>query len=225
MKLTRWLTLVVLLGHELKAQVCDGAAPFSRGPVRIGAGFSYSKDVNTYGGGLAFAIGRTGPFISANGFAVEYDGVEELGTGFTVSAGVPVRVSTTAEFCPIVGFSHESVNLDSDVGRLRLTARTFLFGGSIGFVAASSPSFEFVPSIGAAFGAVKTSASLLGESANENDSYVGVSVAGGFIFSRRITMRPSLSYPFGVEEPEPSIGLAIGVNFGQTPVASSLKKP
>src|SRR5687768_15854980 len=157
---------VLMSTPTIAAQTCSGAAPFSRGPVRVGVGFSYSEPANAYDGGLAIGSTRSGPFATANGFAIEYDGIEEMGTGFSVEVGMPFRVSNSIEFCPLVGFSHESLNIeDPDVGTLRLTARAFSFGGSIGGVAAASPGFEVVPHAAAEFIAAKGTASLLDVSA------------------------------------------------------------
>lgn len=217
------IAAAVLVGTStLAAQTCTGTAPFSRGPVRVGAGFSYSEPANSYGAGLAIGSTRSGPFASANGFAVEYDGLEEMGTGFSVGAGMPFRAINSLEFCPLIGFSHESLNLDDpDVGTLSLSLRSFSFGGSLGGVAAASPGFELMPYAAAHFVASKATASALGESASENDSLLGVAVGAGFVLRRVVTIQPSISYAFGVEEADPVFSIAIGVNFGQAPSSHS----
>ena len=165
---------------------------------------------------------RNGPFATANGFAVEYDGIEEMGTGFSVGAGMPFRVSNAVEFCPLVGFYHESLNIDDpDLGTLRLTTRGFSFGGSIGGVVSASPAFEVVPHASTEFVAAKATASLLGESASESDSYFVVGLGSGFVVRRILSIRPSIAYAFGVEDADPVFALSIGVNFGQAPTVEA----
>ena len=219
------LAAVFVTTSTVDAQTCSGAAPFNRGPVRVGVGFSYSDAANSYGGGLGIGSSRDGPFATANGFAIEYDGIEEIGTGFSVGAGIPFRVSNSIEFCPLMGFYHQSLNLDDpDLGTLRLTTRGFSFGGSIGGVAAASSNFEVVPHASGEFVAAKGTASLLGESASESDSYFAVGVGAGFVVRRIISIRPSIAYAFGVEEADPVFSLAIGVNFGQAATANNREK-
>ena len=76
-----------LLPAAVGAQACVGAASFSSGPMRLGAGLTVGDGVKSYG--AKFAVGEdAGPFGSASLSRAEYDGVSE--------AGSPSRTGTPA---------------------------------------------------------------------------------------------------------------------------------
>lgn len=230
-----------LTGRSAEAQVCTGSTPFSNGNVRvgvgngrIGAGFGSADGEPSLGFQAAVGASR-GAFASAglsaglfaNRFIREEiaaSGVDDALSGtFSVSGGYSVSLPTSrhVEFCPIAGFglqSGPSMWLECSPlvgggktcsGAVQGSARALWFGGNIGLLHRASPGVAFVPFAGASY----VSSRIAGGMRSHTDGYVEVSLGAGLVV-KRMTIRPTLSFPMGLEEGTRSLGLLFAFNIG-----------
>jgi hypothetical protein len=229
-----------MITGSAEAQICTGAAPFSSGLVRIGAGAGGvgagygGADGNPSSVGFRVSLGaKQGPFASVRTSSVLYldspnpfiregfakDSVYEgSNVGFSGGYGISLSASRRIELCPVAGLTNQSgPYFDCSVlprridctGGSRGSGRAFWFGGSIGALSKPSPSFAFAPFAAAVLANSKISASAR----SFTDDYMEITVGLGLMY-RRLTIRPTLSVPFGLEEGSPSVALEFAFNLG-----------
>lgn len=208
--------LAFITAHA-EAQLCQGAASFRNGPIRLGAGLTVNSDAQSYGGQIAIGT-PSGPFVSGTLSGVQVKDVSGTGVVAGGEAGFAADLNPrrTAQFCPLVGFQYQSgPDIDTGFGMASFSAHAFSFGGSIGGVALSNPGFDFVPFVGAVYVLSQTNASFSGISASSNDHYGVVTVGAGFVLSKVLTIQPAAEIPVGLKGSRTSFALAFGFNFGQ----------
>ena len=203
---------IVVGSSKSQAQLCLGAASFSAGPMRIGAAFDVGDQAKGYG--AEFAVGRPkGAFGSAGVTSISYDGVSGNATSFNVSAGYSVDTDSKgkAQFCPVAQFAYEK---QPDFDEFESSVNSFGLGGALGGIMSSSPSFDFVPFVSGMFVRATISASGGGFSESDSENYGVLSIGAGFVMNHTVTLRPTASFPVGLEGAKPSFGLSLGFNFG-----------
>ena len=89
------------------------------------------------------------------------------------------------------------------------SARAFWFGGNIGGVVRSSPASAVVPFAGGAYARSRITAGGL----SATDDYFEFSAGVGLVFNR-LTVRPNMSFPIGLEGGRLSAGIEFAFNFG-----------
>ena len=99
-------------------------------------------------------------------------------------------------------------------------SHAFWFGGNIGALAASSPTFAFVPFAGGAYVRSRITARGPDGSESATDGYFGISVGAGLVFMR-LTIRPSISFPIGLEGGSRTNGLEFAFNIGRKTAVGS----
>lgn len=232
---------IALISVSAQAQVCVGASPFSNGHVRVGVGSgSIGTGLGSADGepslGFHVAAGAArGAFASVSAsagnsarrfireqFAVEaaddaLSGTVSLNGGYSVSRPTLQLV----ELCPIAGFGLQSgpsmwrqcTPLAGGGiacgGAVQGSARALWFGGNIGLLQQVSPGLAVVPFAGAAY-----VISQIAEGGRSHTAgYVDISLGAGLVI-KRMTIRPTLSFPMGLEGSAKSVGFQFGVNIG-----------
>ncbi|MHB1299044.1 MAG: hypothetical protein ACYC0B_11000, partial [Gemmatimonadaceae bacterium] len=202
--------------QALFGQLCAGSTRFASGPVRVGAGASFTDGLRGFGAEIA--VGRSrGAFGSVSLASLDYDDIDEGALGVTLGAGfsVPVNATGSIELCPTVAFSSQSgPEIDTGFGVAELSGRTFGIGASIGGVIASSSTLEVLPSISGSFLMPKVTLTYQGASESESEEYFALGVAVGFVINRTFNIRPSIALPVGLENSDPVFGIGLGANFG-----------
>ncbi|MGQ0537984.1 MAG: hypothetical protein ACT4R6_03480 [Gemmatimonadaceae bacterium] len=228
LNVTCYLTMMLsLCAARASAQYCAGAASFAAGPVRLGAGLAFSDDAKFYAAHLAVGAPQ-GAFASASIGTVDLDEIDEGSTVFGVNGGYAIRLEQTkpVEFCPVVGFAYASgPDFDDEFISLETSARWFGIGGAIGGVVGRTASVDLVPFAEAVYTSAKVTVKLRadGESATESETEDFVNVTGGlgFVVNRVVTIRPTISYPFGIDDADPTFGISFAVNLGAARSAAS----
>jgi hypothetical protein len=200
------------------AQTCLGLAPFSTGRVQIGATGDFGNDTKAYSGSLTFGSGR-GAFGGVFVGTVSYDAFDENTTVVGGSAGwqVPLGTSGRAQLCPGVGVAFgfgpntiggSEVNLSSQNGFVGLQAGIF----------AGDDLIRLVPTAGVAlvYSKVDWEGSFFGGE-DRTDLYGLIDLGVGIVVSSRMSIRPSIDIPVGLEGADPSLGIMVAINFGRGP--------
>ncbi len=214
------MTIVSLLPVvSAVAQVCVGTASFASGPARVGVGLDFAKDAKQYGAQIA--VGKpAGPFAAGSVAMVDIDEIDESATVLGIDLGYSLNVAGKGSLgiCPVVGFSHATADVDEGGFSIDLTSRTLRAGFAIGGVSSSSPTFKFIPSAGLAYVNEKAKTEDAFEFEQSEDFGV-ITVAAGLVFNDRVTVRPNLAFPVGLDDSDPTFGVGISLNFG-TPTAA-----
>lgn len=208
--------ILALSTTRLSAQACAGAAAFTAGPMRVGAGLATSDGVKSYG--VNFAAGsKTGTFASANLARAEYSDIDGSATMVGIGAGyvADLNAAKTVQFCPQLSYGHQSgPEVDFGPGTITMSSYAIGVGGSFGSTVPVSPTLDLVPFGGAAYILSRASATIDGTVDSESSSYTNVTLGAGFVFSKTLTLQPAVSFPVGAAGAKSSFQLAFGYNFG-----------
>ena len=192
--------------------------------------------------GARLALGSAqGLFGSVGGSIVLYSGAtrfsrEELAERTGDDAGavvvsavggytVPVASSGNVVLCPVLGFSRQmgprlvDECSPSEGGGMTCSGgmdgrgSTFWSGGTVGRSFRSSPRLSLVPFAGIAYVRSTLTARGWRGSASATLGYVAITAGAGFVWSR-MTVRPVVSVPVGLEGGHPTQGLEISFGLG-----------
>ena len=199
---------------------------------------------NEGGGGLGAQLalgGVQGLFANVSGSIVLYSGPtrfsreglvarrsDDAGALIASATGgyaIPVATSGKVVLCPIVGFSRQSgPQLWAECspiegggttcsGSIDGRGSTFWSGGTVGGLVTSSPTFSFVPFAGVAYVTSTITARGSGGSGSATFDYVAITAGAGVVLNR-LTVRPIISFPLGLEGGERTHGLEISFSVG-----------
>ena len=202
------------------AQICEGRAPFARGPFQAAANLSFRTDIFSVGAG--FAAGTDWGFgqlaVSHQFIAVVNKSSSTLGG----RAGLQARIGPgqrRVHVCPVVTWSRTSGPKAYDVyqdGYLWDVSETdHSFGLALGVVVSSQEQVQVVPV--ASLAQVHETVVIVDRQTDRPDttkqtfSMLGLGI--GLVFNRVYSLRPSLFVPLNVANASVSYGIAVGVNF------------
>jgi hypothetical protein len=213
------LSVLIPMG-QARAQRCMGVASFASGSGRIAAGASLTGGSKNYG--MHLAIGQDkGAFASGTFSRTTFDNASFALTGLAGSIGYQLELGdrSNVEFCPVAGVSYFSGSHGYGASYVDVSSTEFGFGGSVGFVASSSASFELVPAVGFQYltNNSKAMVTAFGNSSSGTGSsnYGIVSVSAGFVFNKSVTLQPIIEIPVSLANGKASYGIGIGLNFGE----------
>lgn len=205
-----------LAAGSLPAQTCLGSAPFASGPVRAEGIISTATDTRSYG--LGVAAGKpTGPYAFAEADRAEFSDIDESARVVRVEAGYAIspRPASTLQICPRVLFAAQSgPDFDDGFDTFAASSHTFGVGAALGGDLLISPTLHFIPAVAAAFETAHGTVTIDGESTSASSNFGLVEFAAGFVLNRKLTLRPAVSTPFGVEGGTSTFRFSIGYNFG-----------
>lgn len=210
--------LVVVGPSVARAQACQGYASFASGAVQVGAGIDFPQDAKQYGVGIGFGV-PAGAFINGQVGRLDYDDVDESSTVFGANAGYQMQVGASGmQLCPVASFTYISGPNDVDVGTgvgMDISGHEFGLGLAIGAPFAGSPTLGIVPFGGVSYrrASLDVENSPFGDLDGSED-YGLVDLGVGFVLRSTITLRPSVSIPFAVEDGDTVFGLRASMNFG-----------
>ena len=204
------VALALLVPAALSAQICQGFASFSNGPVQLGAALEFGDDVTTYGANIGFG-GASGGFVRGEVASLDADESDASATMFGIQGGWQLAMGmtpTALQFCPVLGFSY----LD---GEGDFSANEILLGISMGAMMSQGQALSVAP-----FGQVAFRRLSLEEGAAEADENYGtIDLGVGFIANEWITIRPAVTIPFAEPDGfdrEVTYGVRFAFNFGNT---------
>ena len=215
--ITLFLGLCILPMSAALAQTCVGAASFASGPVRLGGSIDVGSDSKQYGAQIAFGK-AAGPFAAGTVGMVDFDDTDDSGTWLGLDLGYSFTMAPNSPLaiCPAVGIGFLSADIDEGGFSAEISGRQVSVGVSIGGVASSTPTFAFVPAVGL-FYANEDAESEGAIEFDESEDYGIITVAAGMVFNQRITLRPNILFPIGLDESDPVFGIGIAFNFGTPP--------
>jgi hypothetical protein len=194
-------------------------------PLQLGVGASFTD--GSKGAGLQFGLGaQQGPFMNLGVSLTSYDGLDGTGTSVGGSIGYDVAVtptpatgpapSTSVSFCPIASIAYTKLPSFSD-GLSDYDVHEVDAGGGValGVSVTASPSVSVIPfgSFIYSYGRATVSSAGFG-SESASDSFGVAQLGMGLLMNQRITLRPSVSIPVGIEGSNPIFNFAVGFQVG-----------
>jgi hypothetical protein len=198
------------------AQLCAGTAPFSAGPVRLAAIAQFPKDAKTFNGELA--LGATnGAFGGVYVGRTSLNDVDETLTNYGGHIGfaAPVDQAKKVELCPMALVDRATAEFDTGFGVGDVSATAYGLGFGVGGLASTSPTFDFVPFASVAYYKATTKATFAGTTDKTSDDFGILTLGGGFVLNKVVTLQPNVAIPFGIDNEDPAFGITIAINIGK----------
>jgi hypothetical protein len=207
------LSALVLSASTLSAQMCNGTAPFSVGPMRAGAGLEFGNRYTGIDGEFAYGD-KSGWYGGATLALIDYENTTEGATRIGLNGGKTMVVGTAkkVEMCPQVVLSRLSGSSSATVD---YSTNTIGGGASFGTRLDASKSFELYP-----FGLAllhrdafeQTNSGLITESSDTN---LDITLGAGFVFKRKWTVRPMIFIPITDNNSRSAFTVMGSINFGK----------
>lgn len=197
----------------LEAQACLGNPSFSTNHLQVGAGATFDPSTTTFGG--EFVGGSETLFTGLTLGGATYDGVSGGSLLAGVRAGFQVPVTSgTMQVCPVVGAEFGFGPSDFDGNGTDFRSRAFTFGLAAGGELFRSDRIAIVPSLSMGFAYTGVTATGLIATVTESETYGLAGAAIGLVLNNRLSVRPSISFPIGLEGADPIYGIGFALNYG-----------
>jgi hypothetical protein len=196
------------------AQTCLGNPSFANGHLQLTADVAANADATAFGVGLGG--GSESVFGAAQLGGVTYDAIDgsTLLVGGSMGYQVPVSSTGSAMICPVVSGAYGFGPRDFDGLGTDLQTRAFNFGLSLGFDALRTDRMRVVPALSAGFVYAASIFDAMGTSTTQDDTYGVAGFALGLVLNDQLSIRPTVSVPFGLDGAEPSYGIGFTLNYG-----------
>lgn len=209
-------TALLVGASAAQAQTCLGTATFAAGGMRAGVEATFDDGASAYGASLAFG-GVTGTFASIDASLFDFDEFDEsaYGIGGQVGLQMPVAAMVGAQFCPLLqaayvfGPNFEDSGFDIESNSLLASAGV---GFGVPFQLAETAGLVPFGTARLAYG--RTSVEIDGESDSDSDTYGLIGLGAGLVLNQRITLRPSIEFPLGLDDSDPTFSFGVAINFG-----------
>lgn len=215
---SRILTAVVAglaLPMVSEAQTCLGLAPFSSGGVQIGASGDFGNDSKAFSGNLTFGSAK-GAFAGVSVGTISYDGIDGNTTAVGASVGwqAPLGTDSRIQVCPGFGAARGFGPDNIEGSGADLSTWAAFAGMQLGVSTGTNPQLRIVPTAGAAL--VLSTLELdgdMGGGPDEMDTYGLLTLGLGFVLSSRVSVRPAVDVPVGLEDADPTFSILVAINF------------
>lgn len=202
------------------AQICEGRAPFARGPFQVAANLSFRPDIFSVGAGFGAGTGWAfGQVLVSHQFIAQ---VNKSSSTLGGRAGLQARVGPGQRrvyVCPVVTWSRttgpEAFDVYGDGYLWDVSETDHSFGLALGVVVSSQEKLQVVPV--ASLAQFHETVVIVDRQTDRPDTtkqtFSMVGLGFGLVFNRAVSLRPSLFVPFNVPNASVSYGIAVGVNF------------
>lgn len=209
------LAAVVALGgpSALSAQACLGNPSFALNHLQVGAGAMGDPNTTTFGAN--FVGGSESVFAGLGVGGANFEGFQGSSLLATGTAGFQVPLSSgSAQVCPIVsaqfGFGPNNYNgLGAD-----FSSRAISFGIAAGGELFKTARLAIVPSVSLGFAYTAGISDGVLARVTATDTYAVAGAALGVVVSDKLSVRPSVSFPIGLDGAEPIFGIGFALNYG-----------
>jgi opacity protein-like surface antigen len=219
---------VAVVSARAEAQTCTGTASYREGRVQAAVMMENGNDATGLGASLGAGSQKVrGPFVQGSLSRIELDlgETDETMTGVGAEFGYGIELPTsstsraTVQMCPHLGIAYlRGPDFNGGVlGAIKTRSRALEAGMSFGVMFPSSSGVSLVPSVGISFLAqsITVKQATFPRDSKTSEDYGNVDVALGVVFGRTLTVQPAVAFPFGVAGADPTMRLALAVNFGR----------
>jgi hypothetical protein len=212
------LALLAIVRSPAVAQTCMGLASFKHAPMQVTGNGSFTNGANSFGGAVGYGM-PAGLWGKAALATTSIDDAPSSSLGLGAYAGYQMAIgkASKAELCPNASFTIGN-GPDDEAAGINGSSRQATVGLNVGTVMGTNPRMRFVPSVGFSYAYAKNSAKDdTGATLFEiSDSYGLAQVGVGLVLNSNISVRPSVDIPLGLNGADPTFGITLGYNFGNS---------
>ena len=218
------IAALVAFSGSINGQVCAGFASFATRPLRVSGSAGFNDNAKSFSGGFGFG-GQAGFGEVTLGTASsdDFDGSSFLYGG---GAGYDVGLGEKGLFhlCPKASLEFASGPNNVDIfgsGSLfvDLSETDFSFGVGLGLLGSQSNQTQIIPnvSLNIVTSTLKAHDDVSGFSDSNRETFGLLGLGLGFVFNEAVSLHPSVSIPFSLDNASTTFGVTLGVNFGGKP--------
>jgi hypothetical protein len=207
-----------VLASDASAQLCLGHPSFDAGRVQIGANVSRSERATAVAAGVT--LGSRSIFGGLSLGALDQDGIS--GQTLLLGAGLGYQLirRPAAPFQLCLGASGSVGTGPKNVAgsNQKAYSESFVIGLSAALVINPGSVQRLVPTFGVGYAGSRFQASrddFATSTFDRSDKFTVIDVGVGFIVTRTLALRPSLTFPLGLEGSTPVLGLDVALNIGR----------
>ena len=206
-----------VLASGASAQLCLGYPSFEEGRVQIGAGISANERATSFAAGVT--LGSRSFFGGVSLGALDQKGIGGQTLLFGAGLGYQLIRRTASPFQLCLGASGSIGTGPKNVAGSNRNAysESFVVGLSAAFVLNPGSVQKLVPTVGVGYAGNRFQASrddFATTTFDRSDKFTVVDGGVGFLVTRRLALRPSVTFPLGVEGSRPIFALNGALNVG-----------
>jgi hypothetical protein len=212
-RLALMVVIAVTLPAAARAQACLGYVSFARMPVRLGGGVVFGKDYTAYAASLV--AGKENAAFGDVGVSRAYlDGFDDTQDNVFAEFGYQQPVGKRAQLCPVAGVA---IGTGPDDGG-EVKSRFASAGVALGFTFRPAPSAKIIPNASVrleyAASDITDSDPAIGKQTYTDTSGIVDFGLGFILFNDRLSIQPTVQFPFAADENSVSYGIVFSFGFG-----------
>jgi hypothetical protein len=210
-RLVLMAVIAITLPAAARAQACLGYVSFARMPVRLGGGAAFGKDYTAYAASLI--AGKENAAFGDIGVSRAYlDGFDDTQDNVFVEFGYQQPVGKRAQLCPVVGASVGTG--PDDFGKV--TSRFGSAGVALGLTFQPAASTKIIPngSLRFEYAASDVTDATTGKETFTDTSGIADFGLGFIFFHDRLSLQPTVQFPFAADDNSVSYGIVFSFGFG-----------
>ena len=211
-RLALMAAIAVALPASGRAQACLGSVSFGVIPVRLGGGAFFGNDYTGYA--LSLVAGKDNAAFGDIGVSRTYfDDYDDTDDEVFAEAGWQRAVGTRAQLCPVVGMSFGT---GPDGDGFEVKSRVGSAGVALGMTLQPKPSVKLIPNgtVQIEYGAVDVTDDVTGKQ-TYSDTFGVLDLGLGItLFRDRLSIAPTVRFPFASDDNSVSYGISFSVGIG-----------
>ena len=204
--------IAVALPASARAQACLGSVSFGVIPVRLGGGVLLGNGYTGYA--LALVAGKDNALFGDVGVSRTYfDDYDDTDDELFVEVGWQHMLGTRVQLCPVVGLSFGT---GPDGDGFEVKSRVGSAGVALGTTLLPKPSVKLIPNatVQAEYGAVDVTDQTTGKQ-TYSDTFGVLDLGLGItLFHDRLSIAPTVRFPFASDDNSVSYGISFSVGIG-----------
>ena len=211
-RLALMAAIAVAFPASARAQACLGSVSFGVIPVRLGGGAFFGKDYSGYA--LSLVAGKDNAAFGLVGVSRAYfDGYDDTDDEAFAELGWQHALGTRAQLCPIVG---ASFGTGPDGDGYDVKSRVGSLGAALGMTFLPKPSVKLIPNgaLQLEYGASDVTDDVTGKQ-TYSDTFGVLDLGLGItLFHDRLSIAPTVRFPFASEDNSVTYGISFSVGIG-----------
>ena len=212
-RLALMAVIAITFPTAARAQACLGSVSFARVPVRLGGGAVFGKDYTAYA--AALIAGKENAAFGDIGVSRTYiDDVDDTGDDVFAEFGYQKPLGKRAQLCPVVGASVGTG--PDDFGKV--SSRFGSAGLALGLTFSPAASAKIIPNGSVRFEYAASDVTdpdpAIGKQTFTDTSGIVDFGLGLIFFHDRLSLQPTVQFPFASDDNAVSYGVVFSFGFG-----------
>lgn len=202
--------LLLNAGFSL-AQTCAGGLPFGARSAQIGSTSSFGDGFQSYD--VAGAFGGRSFYVRGGASFANFSDLDATGNGFGATLGSEFQAASGRVFlCPEANISFM---FGPELFEVDLSSISFSSGPRVGVVLNNDDALRVIPTAAFLVTHQRFKTEFLGFDETETDTFGLLNVGVGLAMRDRMSIIPSVTFPLGLDEADPSFSLSVVFGFGR----------